>query len=202
MIAGIGYASLRRTHGLDDYAIGGRSLKAPVAVLSAGASDMSGWLLLGLPGAVYALGPAQSWIVIGLVAGAWCNWKWVAPRPRHASAALDGARSLPRLFARRMGGDRRALTVVATLVVLGFFTLYTTAGFVAGAKLFSATLGLEYTTALWIGVAAIMLYTAVGGFLAVSWTDFFQALAWKYASAEGGNANTSLRVSARGSFPG
>ena len=176
VIAGIGYASLRRTHGLDDYAIGGRSLKAPVAALSAGASDMSGWLLLGLPGAVYALGLAQSWIVIGLVAGAWCNWKWVAPRLRHASAALDGARSLPQLFSRRMGGDRRALTVVATLVVLGFFTLYTAAGFVAGAKLFSTTLGLDYATALWIGVAAIMLYTAVGGFLAVSWTDFFQAL--------------------------
>lgn len=181
VIAGIGYASLRRTNGLDDYAIGGRSLKAPVAALSAGASDMSGWLLLGLPGAVYALGLAQSWIVIGLVAGAWCNWKWVAPRLRHASAALDGARSLPQLFARRMGGDRRALTVVATLVVLGFFTLYTAAGFVAGAKLFSTTLGLEYTTALWIGVAAIMLYTAVGGFLAVSWTDFFQALLMMFA---------------------
>ena len=176
VIAGIGYASLRRTHGLDDYAIGGRSLKAPVAALSAGASDMSGWLLLGLPGAVYALGLSQGWIVIGLVAGAWCNWKWVAPRLRHASAALDGARSLPQLFARRMGGDRRALTVVATLVVLGFFTLYTAAGFVAGAKLFSTTLGLDYATALWLGVAAIMLYTAVGGFLAVSWTDFFQAL--------------------------
>ncbi|MDE0350608.1 MAG: sodium/proline symporter PutP [Gammaproteobacteria bacterium] len=176
VIAGIGYASLKRTHGLDDYAIGGRSLKAPVAALSAGASDMSGWLLLGLPGAVYALGLSQSWIVIGLVAGAWCNWKWVAPRLRHASAALDGARSLPQLFARRMGGDRRALTVVATLVVLGFFTLYTAAGFVAGAKLFSTTLGLDYATALWLGVAAIMLYTAVGGFLAVSWTDFFQAL--------------------------
>ena len=114
--------------------------------------------------------------MIGLVAGAWCNWKWVAPRLRHASAALDGARSLPQLFARRMGGDRRALTVVATLVVLGFFTLYTAAGFVAGAKLFSTTLGLDYATALWLGVAAIMLYTAVGGFLAVSWTDFFQAL--------------------------
>ena len=181
VIAGIGYASLRRTHGLDDYAIGGRSLKAPVAALSAGASDMSGWLLLGLPGAVYALGLSQSWIVIGLVAGAWCNWKWVAPRLRRASEALDGARSLPQLFARRMGGDRRALTVVATLVVLGFFTLYTAAGFVAGAKLFSTTLGLEYTTALWIGVAAIMLYTAVGGFLAVSWTDFFQALLMMFA---------------------
>lgn len=176
VIAGIGYASLRRTRGLDDYAIGGRSLKAPVAALSAGASDMSGWLLLGLPGAVYALGLSQSWIVIGLVTGAWCNWKWVAPRLRHSSEALDGARSLPQLFSRRMGGERRALTVVATLVVLGFFTLYTAAGFVAGAKLFSTTLGLDYATALWLGVAAIMLYTAVGGFLAVSWTDFFQAL--------------------------
>ena len=176
VIAGIGYASLKRTRGLDDYAIGGRSLSAPVAALSAGASDMSGWLLLGLPGAVFALGLAQSWIVLGLVAGAWCNWRWVAPRLRQASEALDGARSLPQLFARRMGGDRRALSVVTTCIVLGFFTLYTAAGFVAGAKLFASTLEIDYGTALWLGVAAIMLYTAVGGFLAVCWTDFFQAL--------------------------
>ena len=176
VIAAIGYAALKRTRGLDDYAIGGRSLPAPVAALSAGASDMSGWLLLGLPGVVLALGLAQSWIVIGLIVGAWCNWQWVAPRLRQASEALDGARSLPQLFARRMGGDRRALTVVATLLVLGFFTLYTAAGFVAGAKLFASTLAVDYATALWLGVAAIMLYTAVGGFLAVCWTDFFQAL--------------------------
>ncbi len=175
-IAAIAAASLRRSRGLDGYAIGGRSLKAPVAALSAGASDMSGWLLLGLPGAVFALGLGEAWIVVGLVVGAWCNWRFVAAPLRRESAALDNARTLPQLFARRVGGRAGALTGVAAAITLGFFALYTAAGFVAGAKLFASVMGLDYTVALWLGVGIIMLYTAVGGFLAVSWTDFFQAL--------------------------
>ena len=176
VIAAIAYGSLRRSRGLDGYAIGGRSLKAPVAALSAGASDMSGWLLLGLPGAVFALGLGEAWIVVGLVVGAWCNWRFVAARLRRLSEALDNARTLPQLFARRVGGRVGVLTAVAAAITLGFFALYTAAGFVAGAKLFASVLGLDYAVALWLGVGVIMLYTAVGGFLAVSWTDFFQAL--------------------------
>ena len=176
VIAAIAYGSLRRSRGLDGYAIGGRSLKAPVAALSAGASDMSGWLLLGLPGAVFALGLGEAWIVVGLVVGAWCNWRFVAARLRRLSEALDNARTLPQLFARRVGGRVGTLTAVAAAITLGFFALYTAAGFVAGAKLFASVLGLDYAVALWLGVGVIMLYTAVGGFLAVSWTDFFQAL--------------------------
>ena len=175
-IAAIAAASLRRSRGLDGYAIGGRSLKAPVAALSAGASDMSGWLLLGLPGAVFALGLGEAWIVVGLVIGAWCNWRFVAAPLRRESAALNNARTLPQLFARRVGGRAGALAGVAAAITLGFFALYTAAGFVAGAKLFASVMGLDYTVALWLGVGIIMLYTAVGGFLAVSWTDFFQAL--------------------------
>ena len=175
-IAAIAAASLRRSRGLDGYAIGGRSLKAPVAALSAGASDMSGWLLLGLPGAVFALGLGEAWIVVGLVIGAWCNWRFVAAPLRRESAALNNARTLPQLFARRVGGRAGTLAGVAAAITLGFFALYTAAGFVAGAKLFASVMGLDYTVALWLGVGIIMLYTAVGGFLAVSWTDFFQAL--------------------------
>ena len=176
VIAGVSYASLRRTHDLDDYAIGGRSLTPTVAALSAGASDMSGWLLLGLPGAVFVAGLSESWILPGLVVGAWCNWTLIAPRLRTFSEALDGARTLPQLFARRMGGTHNGLRIIATIIVLGFFALYTASGFVAGAKLFSLTIELDYHVALWLGVAVIMVYTAMGGFLAVSWTDCFQAL--------------------------
>ena len=176
VVGAIAVASLRRSRGLDGYAIGGRSLKAPVAALSAGASDMSGWLLLGLPGAVFAFGLGEAWIVVGLVIGAWCNWRWIAARLRRESEALGNARTLPQLFARRVGGRGGALAGVAAAITLGFFALYAAAGFVAGAKLFASVLGFEYAAALWLGVGIIMLYTAVGGFLAVSWTDFFQAL--------------------------
>ena len=176
VIAGIAWASLRRAKGLDDYAIGGRSLKAPVAALSAGASDMSGWLLLGLPGAVFAFGLQEAWIVVGLVMGAWCNWRFIAARLRRFSDALDNSRTLPQLFTRRTGGRGTALRGVSAALTLGFFALYTAAGFVAGAKLFASVFGMDYAAALWSGVAVIMLYTALGGFLAVSWTDCLQAL--------------------------
>ncbi|MCZ6887223.1 MAG: sodium/proline symporter PutP [Gammaproteobacteria bacterium] len=176
LIAAISYAALTRTRSPNDYIIGSRSLSAPVAALSAGASDMSGWLLLGLPGAVFLSGLAESWIVVGLVIGAWVNWRVVAGRLRQFSEALDDAVTLPQFFARRVGGDAAFLRIVSTLLVIAFFTIYTAAGFVAGAKLFASTLGLEYVVALALGVGIIMIYTAIGGFLAVTWTDFLQAL--------------------------
>ena len=178
VVAAIGAYALRRTRTTHDYVIGGRTLSAPVAALSAGASDMSGWLLLGLPGAVYAAGFGEAWIVVGLVCGAWANWHLVAGRLRDFSERLDGAVTLPQFFARRVGagGAMRLPALVATLLVLYFFSIYTAAGFVAGAKLFESTLGIDYAAALWIGVVVVLAYTALGGFLAVSWTDFFQAL--------------------------
>ena len=176
VIAAIGGYALKRTRTANDYAIGGRSLSAPVAALSAGASDMSGWLLLGLPGAVYALGLGEAWIVVGLTCGAWANWRLVAAKLRDFSERLDGAVTLPQFFARRLDARTRLPALVASVLVLLFFAIYTAAGFVAGAKLFESTLGLDYATALWVGVAVVLSYTALGGFLAVSWTDFFQAL--------------------------
>ncbi|NJN52181.1 MAG: sodium/proline symporter PutP [Gammaproteobacteria bacterium] len=176
LLALISLAAWRQTRSLDDYALGGRRLGPTVAALSAGASDMSGWLLLGLPGAVYLAGLSEAWIVVGLVIGAYLNWTLVAPRLRTMTRGKLGARTLPQLFAQRFPARSRLLAAVATAMVLVFFSLYTAAGFVAGAKLFEATLAIDYHSALLIGAAVIMAYTAAGGFLAVSWTDVLQGL--------------------------
>lgn len=140
---------------------------------------MSGWLLLGLPGAIYLSGMRESWIVVGLLLGAWANWRWVAAPLRRASAAADDALTLPELLSRIIGHDAdrqilRLLRLTATLLILFFFTFYVAAGLVAGARLFESTLELDYLTALAIGSGIIVAYTMAGGFLAVSWTDFFQ----------------------------
>ena len=176
VVAGLAAVALKRTRTTVDYNIGGRALSAPVAALSAGASDMSGWLLLGLPGAVYALGAGEGWIVVGLVCGAWGSWRLVAPRLRAGSERLGGAVTLPQFIARSVAARSPAPAVVAAALVVFFFTIYTAAGFVAGAKLFESAMGLDYRTALWLGVAAVLVYTVVGGFLAVCWTDAFQAV--------------------------
>ncbi len=177
VIALITFYAYRRTKTDFDYDIGGRSLSAPVSALSAGASDMSGWLLLGLPGAVYLSGVSESWIVIGLLIGAYLNWHFVAPRlRRYASAYEEEAATLPQFFKLRTGYDGVPMRLVSSLVVIVFFTVYTSAGFVASAKLFQSVMGWDYQMAVAVGVAVIMVYTVAGGFLAVSWTDAFQAL--------------------------
>ena len=177
VIGVIALIAYRRTRTGFDYEIGGRSLSAPVTALSAGASDMSGWLLLGLPGAVYVAGLAESWIVVGLVIGAFLNWQLVAPRLRFLSSAYEKeAITLPGLFVNRTGYSKLTLRLCSSIVVIVFFTVYTAAGFIASAKLFQSILGWDYALSVGVGVCIIMLYTVAGGFLAVSWTDAFQAL--------------------------
>lgn len=176
ILALLGYFAWRRTLDLEDYVLGGRRLGATVTALSAGASDMSGWLLLGLPGAVFVSGLAATWIVLGLVLGAYLNWRIVAPRLRGFSAAAKQAVTLPEFLARRLADNGPAIRVTATTLIIVFFAIYTAAGLVAGAKLFTLVLDIDYQVALWCGVVVIMAYTALGGFLAVSWTDCFQAL--------------------------
>ena len=170
-----GYA-LVRTKTAGDYVIGGRSLPPAVAGLSAGASDMSGWLLLGLPGAVFVAGLGEGWIILGLACGAWGSWRFVAPRLREFTERLDDTVTLPQFFSRRVGSKTGLPSIVATVLVLFFFAIYTAASFVAGARLFETTIGIDYEIALLIGVCVVLAYTMLGGFLAVSWTDFFQAL--------------------------
>ncbi|MCC5888173.1 MAG: sodium/proline symporter PutP [Gammaproteobacteria bacterium] len=175
----IGFFAWRRTSSIADYVLGGRTLGPGVTALSAGASDMSGWLLLGLPGAIYLSGLQEGWIVVGLLLGAWANWRLVAGALRHASADADDALTLPELLSRIIGhgadqATLRLLRLTATALILFFFTFYVAAGLVAGARLFESTLELDYLTALAIGTGIIVAYTMAGGFLAVSWTDFFQ----------------------------
>jgi sodium/proline symporter len=172
LIGGIGYYA---TRDLSDYILGGRRLGSVVTALSAGASDMSGWLLMGLPGAIYLTGLSGAWIAIGLVIGAWLNWRFVASRLRNYTEKCNNAQTLPDYLTYRFQDTRHILRIVTSLVILIFFTLYCAAGVVASARLFESLFGLSYPTALWIGALATMAYVFIGGFLAVSWTDALQA---------------------------
>jgi sodium/proline symporter len=172
----IGVVFYRLTHNLSDYILGGRRLGGAVAALSAGASDMSGWLLLGLPGAMYASGMNSAWIAVGLTIGAWLNWQFVASRLRHFTEAANDSITVPDYLENRFADGSRLLRVISAVVILVFFTIYTSSGLVAGATLFESSFGLDYRIALLVGVAVIMSYTFLGGFMAVSWTDFFQGL--------------------------
>jgi sodium/proline symporter len=171
----IGVWAWRSTRSFDDYILGGRSLGGYVTALSAGASDMSGWLLLGLPGALYLYGVSEAWIALGLVVGAWCNWKFVAGPLRIYTERTRNALTLPDYFTHRFEDRLRLLRVFSALVILVFFAVYCASGIVAGAQLFESVFGLSYAQALWWGAAATILYTLIGGFLAVSWTDTVQA---------------------------
>ena len=171
----IGFTAYRATKNFDDYILGGRSLGSFVTALSAGASDMSGWLLMGLPGAVFVAGLSESWIAIGLIAGAWLNWIFVAGRLRVHTEHNHNALTLPDYFSHRFEDTSRLLRIFSALVILVFFTIYCASGIVAGPPLFVTTFGLSHDTALWVGAAANIIYVFVGGFLAVSWTDTVQA---------------------------
>ena len=172
----LGLRGYRRTHSLDDYILGGRKLGPTVAALSAGASDMSGWLLLGLPGAIYLSGLSEIWIGVGLVIGAYCNWRFVAMRLRVHSQHAKNALTLPDYFENRFKDTSRLLRLLSAVVILLFFTFYTASGLVGGAILFENSFGLDYSIALFSGALIIVAYTFIGGFLAVSWTDAVQSL--------------------------
>lgn len=174
LMMGIGLWAYKATDSVDDYILGGRSMGPAVTALSVGASDMSGWLLLGLPGAVYLGGLGEAWIGIGLVFGAWLNWLFVAKRLRIYTEFTDNALTLPDFFEKRFEDKKGLLKFVSAVTILVFFTFYASSGMVGGAILFEKVFGLDYTLALVIGSTIIVAYTFVGGFFAVSWTDFFQ----------------------------
>ncbi len=174
LMMGIGYWAYRKTDTVDDYILGGRKMGPAVTALSVGASDMSGWLLLGLPGAVYLSGLGEAWIGFGLIVGAWLNWLFVAKRLRIYTLMADNSLTLPDFFENRFHDSHGLLRVVSAVTILVFFTFYASSGMVGGAILFEKVFGLDYTMALIIGSFIIVSYTFVGGFFAVSWTDFFQ----------------------------
>lgn len=171
----IGWLGYRATSNLSDYILGGRSLGSFVTALSAGASDMSGWLLMGLPGAVYASGLSESWIAIGLCIGAWLNWYLVAGRLRVYTEKVGNALTMPDYFTNRFEDHSNLLRIFTAIVILIFFTLYCASGVVAGARLFESMFGMPYSVALWVGALCTIAYVFIGGFLAVSWTDTIQA---------------------------
>ena len=171
----IGVLAYYYTNNLSDYILGGRRLGSFVTAMSAGASDMSGWLLMGLPGAVYLSGLVEGWIAIGLTLGAYFNWLLVAGRLRVYTELNNNALTLPEYFHNRFGSSQKLLKLVSATIILVFFTIYCASGVVAGAKLFQNLFSVEYSTALWYGALATILYTFIGGFLAVSWTDTIQA---------------------------
>ncbi|MFW3616188.1 sodium/proline symporter PutP [Billgrantia antri] len=176
VMLGIGIIAYKRTTNLSDYILGGRSLGPWTSAISAGASDMSGWLLLGLPGAAYVSGISASWIAIGLLAGTWLNWLIVARRLRLYSFKVSDALTLPEYFANRFRDNSQLLRVISAVFILMFFLFYTSSGLVAGGRLFETVFGLDYTVAVTIGTLTIISYTFIGGFLAVSWTDLIQGL--------------------------
>ena len=177
----IGIIAARSTNSLNDYVLGGRRLGKIVTALSAGASDMSGWLLMGLPGGLFVTGLSASWIAIGLTVGQWCNWKFVAARLRSFTANAADALTLPDYFAARFKDKRRISAVSAAVIILIFFVVYCASGMVSGARLFEQTFNMDYSNALIIGAASTILYVFIGGFLAVSWTDTVQATLMAFA---------------------
>jgi len=172
----IGWRAFRRTANLADFILGGRRLGSGTAALSASASDMSGWLLLGLPGFAYADGLQSLWLAGGLLLGTWLNWLLVAKRLRAAGKAYGNTLTLPEFLANRFGDEDGWLRGISAGFILLFFLIYTGSGLVAGGKLFESVFGLPFLWAVAAGASAILLYTAVGGFLAVSWTDVLQGL--------------------------
>jgi len=176
MMVGIGAVYMKRTNNSADYFLGGRGLGAWVAALSAQASDMSGWMLMGLPGAVYALGTGQSWIAIGLLTGTILNWIFVSGKLRRYTIRANNALTLPAYFENRFHDKKRILLTVSSVVIVIFFLVYTASALAAGGKLFQLVFGLDYRIALTIGAAVILLYTFMGGFMAVCVTDFIQGM--------------------------
>ena len=174
MMLGIGIYFYSRTKNISDYVLGGRGLHPVVAALSAGASDMSGWLLLGLPGLMFTTGISGSWIAIGLLAGALLNWQFIARRLRIFTEQFNDSITIPGFLANRFSDNR--LRVISAIVILIFYTLYASSGLVGGAKLFEATFNMPYEIALITGTVIIVSYTFLGGYNAVSWTDFFQGI--------------------------
>ncbi len=174
LMLGIGFLFSNRQEDMGDYFLGGRKMNKWVVALSAQASDMSGWLLMGLPGAIYLAGFSEAWIGIGLGIGTYLNWKIVAKRLRVYSHECKDSITIPDFISNRFRDTTGIARSVAAVIILVFFTFYTASGFVAAAKLFSTLFPVSYTTALWIGAVVVIGYTLLGGYMAVCWTDFIQ----------------------------
>jgi sodium/proline symporter len=176
LMLGIGIVAWTRTNDLSDYILGGRKLGYWTTALSAGASDMSAWLLLGLPGYAYVAGYEAIWIAVGLMLGTTLNWFLVAPGLRQQSETMGNALTIPEFLENRFQDKTHTIRTISALFILFFFIFYISSGLIAGGKLFESVFNLSYHWAVITGTVAILIYTTLGGFLAVSWTDLFQGL--------------------------
>ena len=170
----IGIISMKQTNSTEDFFLGGRGLNGWVAALSAQASDMSGWLLMGLPGSIYALGTGQAWIAVGLLLGTVANWLFISKRLRRYTIIANNSLTLPEFFENRYHDSKKILLGISSVVIVVFFLVYTASALASGGKLFNTVFGVDYHIALLIGTAVILIYTFMGGFLAVCTTDFVQ----------------------------
>ena len=172
----IGVYAARKTTDHEDYMLGGRKLNPLTAALSAGASDMSGWLMMGLPGAIYATGLMEAWIAIGLTVGAWLNWKFIAPRLRVYTEVANNSITIPSFFENRLRDRSRVLRLVSGAIILVFFTFYVSSGMVAGGVFFQSSFGSEYLLGMLLVGGVTLGYTLFGGFLGASLTDVVQGV--------------------------
>lgn len=175
LVMWVGLYFFRSKMNIDEYILGGRGMGKWVTAISAQASDMSGWLLMGLPGAVYLFGLSESWIAIGLAGGTILNWKFIAPRLRTYTGKTDSL-TLPHFFETRFGDPTGLLRIVSALITLFFFTIYAASGLNAAAKLFETMFQVPFMWALIVGGACVIAYTLLGGYLAVCWTDLIQGI--------------------------
>ena len=175
VMLGIGvYSYIKTNNDLSGFLLGGRNLSPAVTALSAGASDMSGWMLMGLPGAMFVTGLSSAWIAIGLTVGAYLNYRLIAPRLRIYTEIASDAVTVPEFFERRFEDQSHLLRILSSAIIIVFFAIYTTSGVVAGGKLFETAFGLQYELGLYITAGVVVSYSVFGGFLAVSTTDFVQ----------------------------
>ncbi|GAF12365.1 LOW QUALITY PROTEIN: proline/sodium symporter PutP [Bacillus sp. JCM 19045] len=177
----IGWYGYTKTKSHSDYTLGGRGLSPTVAALSAGASDMSGWLMLALPGSMYITGLGAGWLALGLIIGAYLNWVFLAPRLRTFTETANNSITIPSFLENRFFDGSRMLRILSGLIIVFFFTIYVSSGMVSGGVVFNSVLGIDYHISLMIIAGVTILYTLIGGFLAVSWTDVVQGSLMMFA---------------------
>jgi sodium/proline symporter len=177
LVIWIGVSFSRKNKTTDDFYLGGRKLGPFVTAMSAEASDMSSWLLMGLPGVAYATGLADAfWTAVGLAIGTYVNWLVVAKRLRKYTLICNNSTTIPIFFSNRYRDDKKLLSIIAAIVIIVFFVPYTASGFAACGKLFASLFGVDYFAAMVISAIVIVGYTTLGGFLAASTSDFLQSI--------------------------
>ncbi len=181
ILFGIGIYHMKGNDDLESYVLGGRKVGPWVSAMSAEASDMSGWMLMGLPGYAYVAGVSAFWIAIGLALGTWLNWEFVAKRLRIYTKIANDSITLPDFFENRFNDRSKILRIVSAVFIFIFFLIYTASGFVAGGRLFTTVFGLSYVSSLFITAGIVIFYTFTGGYIAVCRTDFFQGVLMFFA---------------------